>query len=373
MPRIGLAGVHGHGASHVRAARELEREGRAVLAAVADHRPPGPDLDGVTAYREASDMIAAEGLDIVVLCTPMHTHLPLAEQALLHGAHVLLEKPPTPTLDEFHRLLAASEATGRAVQLGFQSLGSAAVPALRDLIAAGAIGDPVRYGALATWVRNVDYWRRAPWAGRSTLDGVPVVDGAVTNPLAHAVATGLAVAGATREEDVAAVRLDLYRANDIEVDDTSSLVVDLAGGATLAGALSLTAPRRSEPCIIVEGTAGRLVLWYTLDVIQLVEPGSDVPVTSIHPRTGLLANLVDHVVDGTPLLVPAASTGAFMRVLEAVRENGPPARIAARHLERVTDDEGTHLVVQELERWSARVVAEGRTFTEIGAPWSRVG
>lgn len=373
MPRIGLAGVHGHGASHVRAARELEREGRAVLAAVADHRPPGPDLDGVTAYREASDMIAAEGLDIVVLCTPMHTHLPLAEQALLHGAHVLLEKPPTPTLDEFHRLLAASGATGRAVQLGFQSLGSAAVPAMRDLIAAGAIGDPVRYGALATWVRNVDYWRRAPWAGRGTLDGVPVVDGAVTNPLAHAVATGLAVAGATREEDVAAVRLDLYRANDIEVDDTSSLVVDLAGGATLAAALSLTAPRRSEPCIIVEGTAGRLVLWYTLDVIQLVEPGSDVPVTSIHPRTGLLANLVDHVVDGTPLLVPAASTGAFMRVLEAVRENGPPARIAARHLERVTDDEGTHLVVQELERWSARVVAEGRTFTEIGAPWSRVG
>ena len=122
MPRIGLAGVHGHGATHVRAARELERDGRAVLAAVADHRPPGPDLDDVTAYREASDMIAAEGLDVVVLCTPMHTHLPLAEQALLHGAHVLLEKPPTPTLDEFHRLLAASEATGRAVQLGFQSL-----------------------------------------------------------------------------------------------------------------------------------------------------------------------------------------------------------------------------------------------------------
>ena len=384
IPRIGLAGVHGHGATHVRAARELERDGRAVLAAVADHRPPGPDLDGITAYREASDMIAAEGLDVVVLCTPMHTHLPLAEQALLHGAHVLLEKPPTPTLDEFHRLLAASEATGRAVQLGFQSLGSAAVPAMRDLVAAGAVGDPVRYGALATWVRNVDYWRRAPWAGRSTLDGVPVVDGAVTNPLAHAVATGLAVAGATREEDVADVRLDLYRANDIEVDDTSSLVVDLAeggadgpggaggaGGATLACALSLTAPRRTEPCIIVDGTAGRLVLWYTLDVIQLIEPGSDVPVTSHHPRGGLLANLVDHIVDGAPLLVPAASTGAFMQVLEAVRESGPPTPIDARHLDRVTDDEGTHLVVRDLEHWSARVVAEGRTFAEVGAPWSR--
>jgi predicted dehydrogenase len=371
MPRLGLAGVHGHGASHVRAARELERQGRAVLAAVADHRPPGPDLDGVTAYREASDMIAGEGLDVVVLCTPMHTHLPLAEQAMVHGAHVLLEKPPTPTLDEFHRLLAAAEATGRALQLGFQSLGSAAVPAIRELVAAGAVGEPVRYGALGTWVRNVDYWRRAPWAGRSTLDGVPVVDGAVTNPLAHAVATGLAVAGATRERDVGDVRLDLYRANDIEVDDTSSLVVDLAAGGTLAGALSLTAPRRSEPCIIVDGTAGRLVLWYTLDVVQLIESGSEVPITSHHPRRGLLANLVDHVVDGAPLLVPAASTGAFMRVLEAVRESGPPRPIDARHLDRVTDDDGTHLVVRDLEHWSARVVAEGRTFAEVGAPWSR--
>ena len=126
------------------------------------------------------------------------------------------------------------------------------------------------------------------------------------------------------------MRLDLYRANDIEADDTSSLVVDLADGGTLACALSLTAARRSEPCIVVEGTAGRLVLWYTLDVIQLFEPDAAFPVTTGHPRTGLLANLVDHVVDGTPLLVPADSTGAFMRVLETVRVGPAPTRIARR-------------------------------------------
>ena len=215
------------------------------------------------------------------------------------------------------------------MQLGFQSLGSSAVPEMRRLIADGAIGEPVRFGALATWVRTEEYWRRTPWAGRRALDGVPVVDGAVTNPLAHAVATGLAIAGATGESDVAGVRLDLYRANDIEADDTSSLVVDLADGGTLACALSLTAARRSEPCIVVEGTSGRLVLWYTLDVIQLFEPDAAFPVTTGHPRTGLLANLVDHVVDGTPLLVPADSTGAFMRVLEAVRIGPAPTRIAA--------------------------------------------
>ena len=277
MPRIGVAGTHGHGATHVAAALALEREGRAVLAAVADHRAPGPELAGLPAYHEASEMIGSEELDVIVLSTPMHTHLPLAEAALATGAHVLLEKPPTPTLDEFHRLLAAADAAGRAVQLGFQSLGSSAVPEMRRLVADGAVGEPLRYGALATWVRTEEYWRRTPWAGRRALDGVPVVDGAVTNPLAHAVATGLAIAGATRERDVAGVRLDLYRANDIEADDTSSLVVDLVGGGTLACALSLTASQRSEPCIVVEGTAGRLVLWYTLDVIQHFDPGARFP------------------------------------------------------------------------------------------------
>ena len=371
MPRIGVAGTHGHGATHVAAALVLQREGRAVLAAVADHRAPGPELAGVPAHLEASEMIASESLDVVVLSTPMHTHLPLAEAALATGAHVLLEKPPTPTLEEFHRLVAASAASERAVQLGFQSLGSSAVPEMRRLIADGAIGEPVRFGALATWVRTEEYWRRTPWAGRRALDGVPVVDGAVTNPLAHAVATGLAIAGATGESDVAGVRLNLYRANDIEADDTSSLVVDLADGGTLACALSLTAARRSEPCIVVEGTSGRLVLWYTLDVIQLFAPDAAFPVTTGHPRTGLLANLVDHVVDGTPLLVPADSTGAFMRVLETVRDGPAPTRIAAEIVDRREGAEGTHRVVQDLDSWSARVVGEGRTFAELGAPWAR--
>jgi hypothetical protein len=124
---------------------------------------------------------------------------------------------------------------------------------------------------------------------------------------------------------------------------------------------------------VVEGTTGRLVLWYTLDVIQLFEPGAAFPTTTGHARTGLLANLVDHVVDGVPLLVPAVSTGAFMRVLEAVRTSAAPTPIAPSFIDRRVGDEGTRRVVRDLEAWSARVVAEGRTFAELGAPWARNG
>ncbi|MGI9823075.1 Gfo/Idh/MocA family protein [Agromyces sp. Marseille-Q5079] len=368
--RVGIAGIHGHGASHVAAAIALERTGSIQLAAVADPRPPESGLEGVVAHADALEMIDREALDVVVLSTPMHTHLPLAHAALRAGAHVLLEKPPTPTLADFERLVAASAETGRSVQIGFQSLGSSAIGAVRDLVVAGAVGEPVGYGALGTWPRTEQYWRRAPWAGRRTLDGLPVVDGAVTNPLAHAVATSLAVAGATTTADVADVRLDLYRANDIEADDTSSLIVDLVDGARVAGALSLTAGARAEPCVVVRGTEARLVLWYTLDLVQVFRPGSALPTTTAHARTGLLENLVDHVRLGTPLLVPVSATGAFMRVLEAVRTGEAARPIDPRHVDRTTDADGDHRVVRDLEAWSERVVLEGRTFRELGAPWT---
>ncbi|ANJ25914.1 Gfo/Idh/MocA family protein [Agromyces aureus] len=368
--RVGIAGIHGHGASHVVTALGLARTGRIVLAAVADHRPPEAAIEGAVVHADALDMIEREPLDIVVLSTPMHTHLPLALAAMQAGAHVLLEKPPTPTLADFERLVAASDTTGRAVQVGFQSLGSSAIGAVRDLVGAGVVGEPLGYGALGTWSRTEQYWRRAAWAGRRTLDGVPVVDGAVTNPLAHAVATSLAVAGATTTTDVADVRLDLHRANDIEADDTSSLIVELANGSRVAGALSLTASARSEPCVVVRGTEARLVHWYTQDLVQVFRPGSAVPATTSHGRTGLLENLVDHVQHGAPLLVPIAATGAFMRVLEAVRTGEPAHPIDARFVDRVTDAAGDRRVVHDLEAWSERVVLEGRTFRELGAPWA---
>ncbi|MWB97614.1 Gfo/Idh/MocA family protein [Agromyces seonyuensis] len=376
LPRVGIAGIHGHGASHVRTALGLVAAGRAELAAVADPRPPAsgpgePVLPVSTAvFDDAAAMIDAADLDVVVLCTPIHTHLPLGLAAMEAGSHVLLEKPPTPTFADFEQLVAASATTGRAVQLGFQSLGSAGIAEVRRLVAEGAIGEVVRYGALGTWLRTEAYWTRAPWAGHRTLGGRPVADGAVTNPLAHAVATALAVAGADRSDDVGRVRLDLHRANDIEADDTSSFVVELQDRAPLAGALSLTAPRRSEPCVVVTGTRGRIVLWYTLDVVQVFADDGALPHTSAHPRVGLLENLLDHLGTGASLVAPAAATGGFMRVLEAVRTSEAPHRIPDGFVERRESPEGVHRVVADVERWSDRVLAEGRTFAELGAPWA---
>ena len=194
-------------------------------------------------------------VDVAILCTPLPTHAPMTTALLRAGIDVLLEKPPTTTMAEFTDLLAVEAETGRICQVGFQSLGSAALAAVTDIVARGEIGEVSHIGVAGTWVRATSYFRRAPWAGKRMLGGRPVVDGVTTNPLAHATATALRLANARRVDDVVDIDLELYRANDIEADDTSSLVLRSTTGPTIAGALTLCAPVNTDPWVAVYGSA----------------------------------------------------------------------------------------------------------------------
>ncbi|MBI9113870.1 DUF6807 family protein [Sanguibacter suaedae] len=389
---VALLGAGGHGRSHLRAVRELAAStvGTSApppvrLLAVADPAPPpgiedelGPDA----VFRTAQDLFAVHSPDLTIICTPINTHLELAELAFAAGSHVLLEKPPTPSLASFRRLLAAADASGLACQVGFQSLGSDALARLRTLVADGSLGKVTGIGAVGTWLRDDAYWSRARWAGRRTLDGAPVVDGVVTNPLAHAVATALAVDGSTRVDDVLDIDVDLFHANRIESDDTSSVRLRTRRGTTVALGLTLCASVQTAPRVVVHGTLGTATLYYTQDVLEVTH-GTDAPTTERLGRTPLLANLVDHVRTGAPLLCPVEETGAFMRVLDAVRAAPDPREIPPEHLrteipEPWPADEpappGTprtpHIVVADVAEWCERVAHELRTFTELGAPWT---
>ena len=366
--RVGIAGIHGHGRSHVDAVLALAAD--VELAAVADPRGAVDIPPATRAYRDAAAMLAAGGLDIAILCTPIPTHAALAERALAAGAHVLLEKPPVTAVAEHDAVLAAARDAGRAVQVGFQSLGSAGIAAAQDLVASGELGEIEHLGAVGLWSRSEQYWRRSAWAGkRRDSNGGVVADGAVTNPLAHALATSLAIAGAREPDDVRSIRPDLRRANAIDTDDTSSLIIELASGLRLAAALSVTAPRRHEPYVLLRGRRGHALYFYTLDLLQVHRPGATVPRTYQFARTGLLADLVSHVRAGTALAVPLAATGAFTRVLEQLVASPPPRTVGADHItvERRGDEQ--FRVVHGIEAWSERVAWEGRTFSELGAPW----
>ena len=370
--RLILVGVGGYGLVHAGRIAKLQADGLVHLAAAVDpiHQTPPDVIAGTAMYADLSEALASAGpVDVVVVAAPIGEHARLAEQAMLGGADVYLEKPPVATLADFTHLLDVERQTGQVVQVGFQSLGS---PAPRLLQAdAYDLGTTTKVTAIGAWSRTVGYWTRSSWAGRRSLHGQPVVDGVVTNPLAHATATALAVAGCRRLDDVTSVDTDLYRANAIDSDDTSVVRIHTATGMTVTCAFTLCAAEQQAPLVLVEGTRGRASYAYTEDQLDLDVDGRTRSVRV--PREDLLENLIAFRRGTAEQIVPLASTGAFMRVLDAVATSDEPVRVDPGCIAWSGEGKDRRAVIADVEHWLRRAVEDGRTFTELGAPWAHGG
>ncbi|WP_258803320.1 DUF6807 family protein [Pseudarthrobacter sp. NS4] len=372
VPRIALVGVHGFGERHLANLARLEEAGALELVAVADPNPPEPGrlADSVAVFPDLNELLAAQpGADVVILATPIQTHAPLALAALGAGMDVYVEKPPVASLAQFNEVLAAAQAAGKLVQVGFQSLGSHALPTIRNLVESGAIGDVLGLSAKGQWVRNKAYFKRSRWAGKRSLDGIDVVDGVATNALAHAVATALNMAGAHTVADVASVETDLYRAHDTESDDTSVIRVRAAHGATLLCSLTLCAPEQLNPSVTVHGTRGEITLFYTQDEVVITTPDGERRET--YGRTDLLENLLEARSAGAPLLCSLPDTGAFTTVLEAIRTSPAPQAIGPEHISWEGEGEDAHPVVHGIAELIDGAAKAQATFGELGVPWAR--
>ncbi|TQJ87248.1 Gfo/Idh/MocA family protein [Streptomyces sp. SLBN-31] len=369
---IVLAGARGHGRWHLDNIRRLQDKGIVRLAGICELTPLGADEipEGLGTPEQSADfgaLLDSTGARIAVICTPIPTHTDLALTAADKGVHVLLEKPPAPSYAEFRRMADGIAAAGVACQIGFQSLGSHAVPAIREMIAEGAVGEIVGIGGAGAWARPESYYRRAPWAGKRRLNGVDVIDGVLTNPLAHAVATGLALNGSPRAEDVTGVELELLRANDIESDDTSCVRVCTAQGRQVTVAATLCAEEPGEPYVLIHGTSGRITFWYKQDRV-LLQRADHGPEEYEYGRTDLLENLVDHLTDGDDLLVTPDATGAFMKVVEAIRLAPDPAPLPATAWQLLRDEE--RRVVPGIDALVAAAADTLALYSELGAAWA---
>ena len=108
--------------------------------------------------------------DVVIICTPPHTHLDLATDVLRAGCDILLEKPPVLSLAEHTELMSVAAETGRIVQVGFQALGSRALTRLLDAVRSGAVGEVTGVAAVGSWRRSDAYYSAAPGPA---VDGWP--------------------------------------------------------------------------------------------------------------------------------------------------------------------------------------------------------
>jgi predicted dehydrogenase len=208
----------------------------------------------------------SQGVQLVMLVTPIHLHAPQTCLALQHGASVLCEKPLAGSLADARRVVACERRAGgrNFVAVGYQWSYSAAVQALKRDVMSGALGRPVRLRCMVSFPRALSYFKRNDWAGRlKTPAGEDVLDSPVNNATAHYLHNMLYVLGPTRETSAApaTVQAELYRANDIENFDTAALRIVArcargGGGGDSVGS-SGASDRGSA------GDAGVPILFYT--------------------------------------------------------------------------------------------------------------
>ena len=180
-----LAGARGHGRWHVANIRRLQDEGLVRLVGICELTPLTEEEFGGGLPEQSADfgaLLESTGARIAIVCTPIPTHADLALAAAERGVHLLLEKPPAPSYAEFRRMADGIAAAGVACQIGFQSLGSHAVPAIRELVAEGAIGRTVGIGGGGGLGRGEGDLRRGPPGGRGGAEGAPAGGGAPTHP-----------------------------------------------------------------------------------------------------------------------------------------------------------------------------------------------
>ncbi|MGI6245861.1 MAG: Gfo/Idh/MocA family protein [Pseudochelatococcus sp.] len=113
--------------------------GRGHRFAAANHIAPDRSYDDVHALI-AGEIARADRVDVVAICTPNHTHFPIAAALLDAGFHVICEKPMTTTLDDAVALHERARSTGLFVGVTYTYSGYPAIHQARALVAAGELG-----------------------------------------------------------------------------------------------------------------------------------------------------------------------------------------------------------------------------------------
>lgn len=88
------------------------------------------------------ELLAIEGLNAVAICSPTNTHAAYVEKAARAGMNIFCEKPLDLSLARLLEVLKVVGETGVRLMLGFNRRFDPEFKRIRELVTAGAVGDP---------------------------------------------------------------------------------------------------------------------------------------------------------------------------------------------------------------------------------------
>jgi len=278
---------------------------------------------GIPVITSFDEVLKDPSIDAVVLATPHSKHYEQIVAAAKAGKHVYVEKPLTLTRASAEQAVDVCRKAGVTMSIGFNRRHAPAFVEMLKRIASGAIGDvlhveahfsgPTGYGLKS------GIWRatraEAPGGGMTargihTLDAMIQIGGLVSEVYAHSDRRKLPA--------------------DIDMDDTTTMLLKFANGAT--GSLTTMFVTAELWRVHAFGSKGWLEMRGDTDLTLLGLEGKPehIPLQAVDKEQLTLEAFADAVAAKNPFAVPPEQAINGIAVLEAIEpsaRSGKPVAI----------------------------------------------
>lgn len=371
--RFGVIGVGNMGSFYARSLHSGAVP-RATLAAVADADPARRAAwSGVAAFPDAASLCASGEVDAVIVATPHYDHTVSGVIALEAGLHVLVDKPISVHKADARRLLAAHRDPRQVFAAMFNQRTDGCFLKIKELLDGGALGEVRRvHWIITNWFRSEAYYASSAW--RATWSGEG--GGVLLNQCPHQLDLLCWLFGSPVN---VLARAGFGKYHAIEVEDEVTAFFDYANGATgvlVAGTGEAPGTNRLE----IAAENGKLVLegdvltWWRNEQPMSVFSRTTTELFAAPAVTkqewaglprgeqhlGVLKNVVAAVLDGEPLIAPAAEGLASVELANAMLLSAWEGREVALPLDAACYEERLR------EKMAASTVRRRRSGTPAG-------
>ncbi|MEX0682764.1 MAG: Gfo/Idh/MocA family oxidoreductase [Dehalococcoidia bacterium] len=190
-------------------------------------------------HTDYHDVLAANDVQTVSICTPPFLHVEMAVAALNAGKHVLCEKPVAPTLAGLDVIAAAEAASGATFSGVFQLRCGRGARQVRRLLDEGHFGNLHLGIAETLWFRDHDYYD-VPWRGTWEQE----CGGVTVSQAIHVIDALIWFLG---EPVSVYAQAGTFRTRT-EIDDTTVAIIRFANGAIgqVTSTVSAFGPERAR-------------------------------------------------------------------------------------------------------------------------------
>jgi predicted dehydrogenase len=270
-------------------------------------------------FGDPQHLIAAPGVDAVMILTPTNSHLALTLLALEAGKPVMVERPMARKASEAEKMVEAAQKNKQILMVGMNHRFRPDAMILKNFISAGELGNifMVRCG----WLKKKGRWARADWVVNRRIAG----GGVLMDLGLQMLDLTLWLVNAYDVEHISAMAFE--HTLGLGVEDTVACQLQMKGGknVTLHASWALPAPE-TQAYAHFWGTKGAAVLNpLRIDKemhgnLVNVTPGKSVTVRELHRSSFKyeLRHFVECVRHGRQPISSGKEALEILKIVEAI-------------------------------------------------------